>query len=326
MLVLGFQGSPRSRGNTHFLLSSFMGAAEKLGAQTQTIEVAKKNIAACKELIVCEKKGYCPIDDDMKHEIYPLIRQAEVVVIGTPIFFYNMTAQLKAMVDRCQTFWARKYVFKLKDPAQKMRRGFLLSVAATKGKTLFEGLELTTKYFFDAIDASHAGSLTYREIEGPKDMANHPTVLQDVDKAAKALLKPFLNRKKILFACRENACRSQLASAFAQHFAGDRLEVFNGGSEPAEKINPNTAQVMQEIGIDMAYRIPKTIDAAISHSPPEIIITMGCGEECPYVPGARRLDWDLPDPAGKSIEFMRDVRDEIEHRVKDLINELETDS
>ena len=67
------------------------------------------------------------------------------------------------------------------------------------------------------------------------------------------------------------------------------------------------AKAMAEIGIDMAYRIPKTIDAAISHSPPEVIITMGCGEECPYVPGARRQDWDLPDPAGKSIEFMRDV-------------------
>jgi multimeric flavodoxin WrbA len=322
MLVLGFQGSPRKKGNTAYLLSEFMRAAEKLGAQTQTIEVVKKNIVPCKELIVCEKKGFCPIDDDMKHEIYALLRQAEVVVVGTPIFFYNMTAQLKAMVDRCQTFWARKYVFKLKDPAQKMRRGFLLSVAATKGKTLFEGLELTAKYFFDAIDATSAGSLTYREIEGPKDMANHPSVLEDVEIAAEKLLKPFLNRKKVLFACRENACRSQMASAFAQHLAGDRLEVFNGGSEPAEKINPDMAKVMEEIGIDMAYRIPKTIDAAISHSPPEIIITMGCGEQCPYVPGARRQDWDLPDPSGKSIEFMRDVRDEIARKVKDLITEL----
>jgi multimeric flavodoxin WrbA/protein-tyrosine-phosphatase len=326
MLVLGFQGSPRKKGNTHFLLSKFMDAAEKLGAQTQTIEVTKKNIAACKELIVCEKKGYCPIDDDMKHEIYALIRQAEVVVLATPIFFFNMTAQLKAMVDRCQTFWARKYVFKLKDPVKKMRRGFILSVAASKGKTLFDGLELTAKYFFDAIDAKPAGSLTYREIEGPKDMSNHPTVLEDIEIAVETLLKPFLDRKKVLFACRENACRSQMASAFAQHFACDRLEVFNGGSQPAEKINPDMAKVMQEIGIDMAYRIPKTIDAAIAHAPPEVIITMGCGEECPVVPGARRQDWDLPDPAGQSIEIMRTVRDEIERRVKDLITEIEPEA
>jgi multimeric flavodoxin WrbA len=323
MLVLGFQGSPRKKGNTHYLLSRFMDAAEKLGAQTRTIEVTKQNIAACKELIVCEKKGYCPIDDDMMHEIYPLIRQAEVVVLGTPIFFFNMTAQLKAMVDRCQTFWARKYIFKLEDPAKKMRRGFVLSVGASKGKSLFEGLELTAKYFFDAIDATPAGSLTYREIEGPKDMANHPTVLEDLQTAAENLLQPFLNRTKVLFACRENACRSQMASAFAQHLAGDRLEVFNGGSQPAEKVNADMAKVMQEIGIDMAYRIPKTIDEAIAHSPPEVIITMGCGEECPYVPGARRHDWDLPDPAGQSIEFMRNVRDEIKQRVNNLIRELE---
>ena len=323
MLVLGFQGSPRKRGNTHFLLSAFMEAAEKLGARTRIIEVTKKNIVACKELIVCEKKGYCPIDDDMKHEIYPLIRQAEAVVVGTPIFFYNMTAQLKAVVDRCQTFWARKYVFKLKDPAQKMRRGFLLSVAATKGKTLFEGLELTTKYFFDAIDASPAGSLTYREIEGPKDMANHPTVLADIETAVGKLLNPFLDRKKILFACRENACRSQMASAFAQYFAGDKLEVLNGGSEPAEKINPDMAKVMEEKGIDMAFRIPKTIDAAIFDNAPEVIVTMGCEEQCPHIPGAQRQDWDLPDPAGKPIEFMRDVRDEIEKKVKALISEIE---
>ena len=231
MLVLGFQGSPRKKGNTHFLLSRFMDAAEKLGAQTRTIEVTKQNIAACKELIVCEKKGYCPIDDDMMHEIYPLIRQAEIVVLGTPIFFFNMTAQLKAMVDRCQTFWARKYVFKLKDPAKKMRRGFVFSVAASKGKTLFEGLELTAKYFFDAIDAKPAGSLAYREIEGPKDMSNHPTVLEDIEIAVETLLEPFLNRKKVLFACRENACRSQMAGAFARQANRILLRPTSGSSK-----------------------------------------------------------------------------------------------
>ena len=109
-----------------------------------------------------KKKGFCPIDDDVRDEIYPLLRQAEVVVIATPIFFYNMTAQLKAVIDRCQTFWARKYKLKLKDPGANMRRGFLLAVGATRGKNLFEGLNLTTQYFFDAIGAQFEGSLTYR--------------------------------------------------------------------------------------------------------------------------------------------------------------------
>jgi multimeric flavodoxin WrbA len=322
MLVLGFQGSPRKKGNTSFLLSTFMQAVEKLGAQTRIIEVAQKNIIPCKEYVVCEKKGYCPIDDDIKVEIYPLIRQAEVVVLASPIFFYNMTAQLKAVVDRCQTFWARKYKLKLTDPAKKTKRGFFLSVGATKGKNLFEGLQLTAQYFFDAIDARFEGSLTYRGIEGPKDMAKHPNVLEDVEKAVAELIKPLLGRKKILFACRENACRSQMASAFAQYLAGEKFEVLNGGSEPADKINPDMIKVMHEKGIDMAFRSPQSIEAAISNNSPEVIVTMGCGEECPFVPGAQMLDWDLPDPAGKPLDFMRQVRDEIENRVKNLIKEL----
>jgi arsenate reductase len=322
MLALGFQGSPRKKGNTYFLLSAFMEAMEKLGAQTRIIEVAKKNIIPCKEYVVCEKKGYCPIDDDIKHEIYHLIRQAEIIVLATPIFFYNMTAQLKAVVDRCQIFWARKYKLKLTDPAKKTKRGFLLSVGATRGKNLFEGLQLTAQYYFDAIDASFEGSLTYRNIEGPKDMAKHPTVYEDVAKAANSLLKPLLGRKKVLFACRENACRSQMASAFAQYLAGDTLDVLNGGSEPADDINPDMVKVMHEKGIDMAFRIPQSIEAAIANNKPEVIVTMGCAEQCPFVPGAQILDWDLDDPAGKPLDFMRDVRDEIENRVKDLVKEL----
>jgi multimeric flavodoxin WrbA/protein-tyrosine-phosphatase len=322
MLVLGFQGSPRKNGNTSFLLTTFMQAIERLGAQVQIVDVARKNIIPCKEYVVCEKKGFCPIDDDIKSEIYPLIRQAEVVVLATPIFFFNMTAQLKAVVDRCQTFWARKYKLKLTDPAKKAKRGFLLSVGASKGKNLFEGLQLTAKYFFDAIDARFEGSLTYRDIEGPKDMAHHPTVSADVEKAAADLIGPLIGRKKILFACRENACRSQMASAFAQSLAGDKLEVINGGSQPANEINPDMISVMHEKGIDMAFRAPQSIETAISNNSPAVIVTMGCGEECPFVPGARMLDWDLPDPAGKPLDFMRQVRDNIENKVRALIKEL----
>ncbi len=285
MLILGLQGSPRKKGNSNFLLQTFMKTAENMGARTLTIDVTRKNIIPCKEFVVCEKKGFCPIDDDVRDEIYPLLRQAEVVVIATPIFFYNMTAQLKAVVDRCQTFWARKYKLKLKDPGASMRRGFLLSVGATKGKNLFEGLNLTTQYFFDAIDAKFEGSLTYRGIEGPKDMAGHPTVQDDVEKAVKSVLHPFSDRKKILFACRENACRSQMASAFAQSFAGNKLEVLTAGSKPADKVHPDMVTVMHEKGIDMGFRVPRTMDEVLSNDTPEVIITMGCAEQCPLSAG-----------------------------------------
>jgi arsenate reductase len=321
MMVLGLQGSPRKKGNTSFLLSAFMDEAKKLGAQTHVIEVDKKKIIPCNECAVCSKKGFCPIDDDMNNEIYPLLRKADVIVAATPIFFYNATAQLKALIDRCQTLWSRRYKLKLTDPGQKYRRGFLLALGATKGKNLFDGINLTTKYFFDAISASFEGSLTYRRIEHAGDMEKHPAVLSEVKEAANILLTPLLTRKKILFACRENACRSQIAAAFAQRLAGDRIEAISGGSNPANEINPVMVEAMGKKGMDMAFRQPQSIDDALSGGKPDMIITMSCGEECPFISGVNMCDWEVPDPSGKSIDFMIKVCDDIEKRVNHLIAE-----
>jgi multimeric flavodoxin WrbA/protein-tyrosine-phosphatase len=320
MHVLGINGSPRKNGNTHFLLSAFLSEAEGLGARTRAVRVVDHNIVPCKELIVCERKGFCPIDDDMKHEIYALLRGTDIILLASPVFFYNVTAQLKALIDRCQTLWARKYRLKLTDPARKYRKGFLLATGATQGRNLFEGMKLTAQYFFDAVGAEFSGSLTYRGIEGPKDMSNHPTVLNDVRVAVAQLVKPLAARKKVLFACRENAGRSQMAGAFAQHLAGDLFDITTGGSQPAETVNPVMVAAMQEKGIDMAFRRPKSIETALENGPPEVIVTMGCGEICPMVPGAQRLDWDLPDPHDQRLEFMRSVRDEVEKRVREFID------
>ncbi|MCF8068870.1 MAG: NAD(P)H-dependent oxidoreductase [Desulfobacterales bacterium] len=322
MFILGLQGSPRKKGNTDILLSTFMGEAEKLGARTQTIDVTRKNIEPCKELVVCEKKGYCPIEDEMESEVYPLIRQADIIVIASPVFFYSVSAQLKAAIDRCQMFWARKYCLKLSDPLRNTRRGFMLAVGATKGKLLFSGIELLTKIFYDAVGAKYEGSLTYRGVEKRGEIADHPTMKEDVKNAVAKLLQPLMKRKKVLFACRENACRSQIAAAFAQQLAGDRIEALCGGSTPIEKINPMMSEVMAESGIDMEYRVPQSIEDALVDGNPEIIVTMGCGEACPILPGTQRIDWDLEDPAAQSIEFMRKTRDEIEQKVIDLIKDL----
>jgi len=323
MLALGLQGSPRKNGNTSFLLSAFMNELEKLGAQVKIIDADKKNIMPCIECSVCEKEGFCPLDDDMSSDIYTLLRQADVIVVATPIFFYSAPAQLKALIDRSQALWARRYKLKLNDPGQKCRRGFLLAIGATRGKNLFEGLTLTIKYFLDAVGARLDGSLTYRSIEKPGDMKKHPFVLNDVKEEAKKLISPLLLRKKILFACRENSCRSQIAAAFAQHLAGDKIEVLSGGSRPAKMINPIMIEAMREKGLDMAFRKPKSIEKAIAEVKPDIIITMGCGEKCSFLPGVRTEDWDLPDPAGKPIDFMRNIRDEIEKKVVSLIKDFE---
>lgn len=322
MLVLGIQGSPRRKGNSAFLLSAFMEKAEKLGASTHTIEVCRQNIEPCKEITACERTGFCPIKDDMDPLVYPMLRRADIIITATPIFFYSTPAQLKALIDRSQTLWARNYRLKLIDPGRKWRKGFLLGLGATRGKNLFEGLDLTMKYFYDAVGASYDGSLTYRRIENSGDMAKHPTVRADVREEVGKLLGPLLGRKKVLFACKENTCRSQMASAYAKYLAGDRLDVFSAGSDPADEINPMMIEVMQEKGIDMAFRGTRRLQEAIEAEQPELVVTMGCSEECPVIPGGERLDWDLPDPAGQEIDVMRRVRDEIEERVTSLINHL----
>lgn len=299
-----------------------MAAAEKLGATTRTIEVCRQKIDPCKEITVCERKGFCPIKDDMDPLIYPMLRSADVVVTATPIFFYNTPAQLKALIDRSQTLWARYYRLKIQDPGRSQRRGFLLAVGATRGQNLFEGLDLTMKYFYDAVGASYEGGLTYRQIENPGDMEAHPSVLADVEREAKRLLSPLLGRKKVLFACRENACRSQMAWAYARRLGGDRIDALSAGSTPADRVNPMMVEAMEEEGIDMAFVGTNSLASVLETEKPEMIITMGCGEECPVIPGVERLDWDLPDPAGGDIDVMRSVRDEIKQRVASLLETI----
>lgn len=322
MLVLGLHGSPRKKGNTHFLLSLFLDEAARLGADTHLATVTTLNILPCKELVVCEKKGFCPIEDDMKTTIYPLLRAADVILLASPVFFYNVTAQLKAVIDRCQTLWARKYRLKLSDPARGYRKGFLLSAGATRGKQLFEGMKLTAQYFFDAVGAEFSGSLTYRGIEGPKDLSNHPTVRDDVAREARSLLKPLAARRKVLFVCRKNDCSSQMAGAFTQHYAGDRFDVVTGGFDPAESVDPVMVEVMQEKSIDMAFRTPQTIDAALKSGSPEVFVTVEGGVDRYEIPGARRMGWDLTDPRGQTAAIMRQVRDRIEGNVQRFIEEF----
>jgi len=320
MLALGLLGSPRKKGNTAFLLSSFLEKLEQRGVKTQTIYVPGKNILPCKGCGFCEKNGYCVTnDDDMAGEIYGLLIEADIVIAATPIYFYNATAQLKALIDRSQALWSRRYMLGLSDPQKKSRAGILLSVGATKGKNLFEGMHLTSKYFFDAISADFTGELCYRKVENPGDMKKHPHVLDDIENEVKKLDTLF-NRKKILFLCVENSCRSQMAEAFAKHLAGDRVEAKSAGSAPGININPVMEDAMAEQKIDMFLRNPRSIDDALSETKPDAIITMGCGENCPHVPGAEVIDWDIMDPKGKGIDVMRQVRDEIETKVRELVS------
>jgi len=127
--------------------------------------------------------------------------------------------------------------------------------------------------------------------------------------------------KKVLFVCVHNAGRSQMAAGFMEDLADGKIEVLSAGSAPKESINPIAVQAMAEKGIDIANRKPKILSTeAVQAS--DVVITMGCGDACPFFPGKRYEDWVLEDPAGKSIEEVRLIRDEIENRVKRLVSEL----
>lgn len=125
----------------------------------------------------------------------------------------------------------------------------------------------------------------------------------------------------VLFLCVHNAGRSQMASGWMRHLAGDRVQVLSGGSEPADEVNPAAVEAMREKGIDITNQVPErwteqTVGAA------DVVVTMGCGDTCPVLPGKRYLDWELEDPAGKGVEEVRPVRDDIEQRVRGLMDEL----
>jgi arsenate reductase (thioredoxin) len=126
---------------------------------------------------------------------------------------------------------------------------------------------------------------------------------------------------RVLFVCVHNAGRSQMAAALLTHLAGGRVEVRSGGTEPADHINPTAVRAMAEIGIDITAAVPKVVTPdAVETS--DVVITMGCGDTCPYYPGVSYRDWKLDDPAGQSIDTVRAIRDDIAERVRALIAEL----
>lgn len=125
----------------------------------------------------------------------------------------------------------------------------------------------------------------------------------------------------VLFVCVHNAGRSQMAAGFLRHLAGDRIEVLSAGSQPGSAINPVAVEAMAEVGIDIAGHQPKVLSTdAVQAS--DVVVTMGCGDECPYFPGKRYEDWVLDDPAGQGIEAVRPIRDDIRHRIEELIVSL----
>jgi arsenate reductase (thioredoxin) len=130
------------------------------------------------------------------------------------------------------------------------------------------------------------------------------------------------SKPSVLFLCVHNAGRSQIAAGWLRHLAGDRADVFSGGSEPAIQVNPAAVEAMAEVGIDIRTEFPKPWTDEIVRAA-DVVVTMGCGDACPVYPGKRYEDWELDDPEGLDVEAVRPIRDEIRRRVEDLLAKVE---
>jgi multimeric flavodoxin WrbA len=176
--VFGIYGSPRRGGNTDLLLTEALRGAEAEGAEVERLRAGDLAIRPCRACQACFKDGACILADGMQ-EIYPRLLAADVVILASPIYFYGITAQAKALVDRCQALWARRYILHRPVPRREgwRRRGFFIAVGGGRGRRAFEGAILTARYFFDAFDARYAGELLFPGVDAIGDILKDPAAL-----------------------------------------------------------------------------------------------------------------------------------------------------
>jgi len=188
MKVLGIMGSPRRQSNTEILLDKALEGAREAGAEVEKVLVSKLRISPCLEIYACRKDGNCAIKDDMQ-SLYKKLLEADHVILASPMFFYGITSQAKAVVDRCQALWVRKHVLGMGKEDKRERRGVFISVGATRGTKLFDGAVLTVRYFFDAIGVKYSGDLLVRGIDNKAQIKEHPTALEDAFRLGQELVR-----------------------------------------------------------------------------------------------------------------------------------------
>jgi multimeric flavodoxin WrbA len=180
MKVLGIYGSPRKGGNTDQLLDKALEGARSAGAEIKTVYVRDLKMCGCIECGGCDKTGKCVVEDDMQ-TVYPLLEEADVIFLASPIFFYSVTAQVKALIDRTQANWSKQQLKQSQEEKEmfKRGRGYLITVGATRGKNLFEGVQLVARYFFDALSMSYDGGIFFRSLEKRTAVRDNPDTLQE---------------------------------------------------------------------------------------------------------------------------------------------------
>ncbi|RJR48236.1 MAG: flavodoxin family protein [Desulfobacteraceae bacterium] len=180
MKILGIYGSPRKSGNSDALLDKALDGASLAGTEISRVYARDLKMSGCIECGGCDRTGKCVVEDDMQ-KVYPLLDEAQVIFVSSPIFFYGVTAQVKAVIDRAQAMWARRNL--AKTPGEIVttgeRKGYLIAVGATRGQNLFEGSQLTAKYFFDALGVTYHGGIFFRRLEKKTAALENPESLQE---------------------------------------------------------------------------------------------------------------------------------------------------
>jgi multimeric flavodoxin WrbA len=178
--VLGISSSPRLKGNSDLLLREALSGAESAGAQVEYIRLSDLNISPCVECNSCYKTGRCRIEDDYQ-DVFKKMLETDRLIFATPIFFMNVCAQAKILIDRCQCLWAHKYVLKkpLVTGSSKDRLAMVIAVGGTKSKKMFDSIRLTMKYYFDVLDMQYAANLFVNKVDDCGEIKNHPLAMKE---------------------------------------------------------------------------------------------------------------------------------------------------
>ncbi len=187
MRILALMGSPRIKGNTDLLLDEAIRGAQDQHAEVEKVIIDRLKISPCREYYGCLKDGNCVIRDDMD-ELYPKLLCADALVVASPIYFYSVSAQLKALIDRCQVMWARKYVLKSLDVP--VRKGAFIAVGATRGEKLFDGSRLTMKYFFKVMNVEYSEELLVRGVDLRGEIKKHSDLLANAYELGQRMALP----------------------------------------------------------------------------------------------------------------------------------------
>jgi multimeric flavodoxin WrbA len=185
--ILGLAGSPRRNGNTDLLLAELLRGASSKGAEVKTIYLNNLKISGCQHCDSCFKEGVCKIQDDMQ-QIYKELENADVIVLASPVQFFGPPAPVKAMIDRCQSLWAKKYILKIAPLSrERIRKGFLISVGAMRMKEMFDATRGIVKTWFHVLEVEYAGELLFSKTDEKGAILKQPEALQKAFEAGEKL-------------------------------------------------------------------------------------------------------------------------------------------